>query len=60
MIDRWWLRNSQAIFRKASHHERANEAVECSNVLTSPKLLATTGALLPKHRERRYGRSTSC
>lgn len=33
---------------------RATEAVEFFNVLTSPELLETSEALLPKHRERLY------
>ena len=55
VINSWLLRHSQTIFQKASHHERAIEAVEFSNVPTSPKLLALTEAPLPKHRKRRYG-----
>ena len=37
-----------------ARRSRASQAVEFFNVLTSPELLATTEALLPKHRERLY------
>jgi hypothetical protein len=42
--------------RRSSIASRANstQAVEFFNLLTSPELLQTTEALLPKHRERLY------
>ena len=51
-------RNAQNVLHQRQTHiagrAKATQAVEFFNVLTSPELLQTTEAVLPKHRERLY------
>ena len=56
-------RNARSLLQQRRSHigrrVRRTQAVEFFNVLTSPELIETTEAPLPKHRERLYSNHES-